>query len=198
MRTILLAGAAVAALCTGAQAASLAFVPYVSGGSFYAPTTTMQTGLSQQTGSVGNSYTSPFNDSTTLYDTVSADGSASFSGATTGSGSFGVGNDTLSFLWGTPDGFNTLTIFSGADRLVSFTGADVGAGNGTGSYLTTISGLGSYDRVEFTSGQNAFEFAAVSPVPLPAGLPMFGFGLLGLGALALVRQRRTKASQVVS
>lgn len=197
MRTFLLAATAVAALCSVAQAATLEFTPYVAGGSFYAPMTDTASGLSQQSGSVTNSNSSPFGDTTTLYDVVSANGSASFGGASTGSGSFGAGNGTFSFLWGTPDSFNTLKIFSGSDQLASYSGSQVGAGDGTGSYLTTIGNLGSYDRVEFTSGQNAFEFAAISPVPLPSGLPMFGLGLLGLSGLAFVRQRRSKANAVV-
>lgn len=125
-------------------------------------------------------------------------GSATFTKAN--NPTFVTGGDSFSFIFGSPDAFNTISFsFGGADR-GSVTGASsLFTTQGAGYYVTTVSGIGNYDAVTFTSSQNAIEFATynVSAVPLPASLPMFGFGILGLAGMAVLRQRRVKASAAV-
>jgi hypothetical protein len=107
-------------------------------------------------------------------------------------------------LWGSIDGYNTLRFFNGATQVGgNITGANVtanpnGAQNQDGTrYVEITSALG-FNRVVFTSSQFAFEFDNValarepggadpSIIPAPAGLALFGLGLLGLAAL---RRRR--------
>ena len=199
MKTLLLAGAALAALSIAAHAAPIDFTndftytPYVAGtGSFYAPAATSSSAppafTQGQVGSVPNYTTSPFGDNTTPYDVVHANSFADFGG------SFGSGSGTFSFLWGTPDSYNTIAFFSGATEI----GFATGLGNGSGSFIATLNGLPTFTSVRLTSSQEAFEFAAVSAVPLPAGLPMFGGALLALGGLALVRRSRANGTVKVT
>jgi hypothetical protein len=61
-------------------------------------------------------------------------------------------------------------------------------------YLTTISATNlkyAFTSVEFIGNAQAFEIGAVSAVPIPGALPLFGSALIGIGALA---RRRTKKS----
>lgn len=193
------------------QAATVAYNALPADGSYFAPTAVASTApySPDVTGSIGGIRTSPFNDDTTRYNSVGANGSATFgvlppapspsedaqvfnAAFVNGppSSGFGTGSGTFTFVWGTPDTYNRLSFYNGATLLDTVTGS----GNGTGSYLATVSGLGSYDRVVFESiGQNAFEFAAVSPVPLPASLPMFGGAVLALGGFAMLRRGRAGA-----
>ncbi|MCW6506786.1 hypothetical protein [Lichenifustis flavocetrariae] len=136
------------------------------------------TALSPFTGVAG--YTSaPF-------DYVLGNGTATFTKAL--DPTFVTGGDTFSFIYGSPDSFNTISFSNG----MSFTGADSAfSTKGSGYFVTTVSGLGSYDSVTFASSTNSVEFATynVSSVPLPASLPMFGGALLALGGLALLKKR---------
>jgi hypothetical protein len=128
----------------------------------------------------------------------------------------GAGSVTLQFptletylgiLWGSVDGFNSLSFYNGATLIRTVTGSDVmvspngeqGA-NGTAYVNINATGESTFDRVVATSGWNAFEFddvafnekisaisdLAADPIPEPAGLGLFGIGLLGLG---FVRRR---------
>jgi hypothetical protein len=194
MKPFLLAGAATIALCAGAQAAvidaTVTYVPFTGAGSYFAPTTTSST-LTElgRSGSDGSS-TSPFSDDTTPYDVVHANGTATF-GPATGSGSFGTGSGSFTFLWGTPDTYNTLNFFSGSALVATATGT----GDGSGSFVATVNGLPSFDSVQFQSGADAFEFAAVSAVPLPASLPMFGGAVLALGVVGYRLRRKGSAAR---
>jgi hypothetical protein len=111
----------------------------------------------------------------------------------------------LGILWGSVDGYNSLSFYNGATLIGTFTGSDVLASpNGdqgvSGTAYVNISATGgsAFDRVVATSGLNAFEFddvsfnltvstfAADDPVPEPVGVALFGTGLLALG---FVRRR---------
>lgn len=114
--------------------------------------------------------------------------------------------DTITFLWGSVDEYNTLDVLDAANNVfASFTGTQVSAlanGNQTSPFtnpLVTLTFTG-LDRnkvsgLQFSSGQNAFEFDNVSiataPVPEPATWMMMilGFGLIG----GLLRKRTTKS-----
>lgn len=99
---------------------------------------------------------------------------------------------TLSFLWGSVDTYNTVTLFNTlAGTSLVITNADLGNPDaptiGLGASFVTISGF-AFDRVEFGGSGNSMEFSNVAAIPLPAG----GLLLIGaLGGLALLRRRKT-------
>lgn len=98
---------------------------------------------------------------------------------------------SLSFLWGSVDTYNYVRLYNGATLMDTITNLDlINPSNpvlATGAAFVTITGV-TFDRVEFASGGNSFEFSNVAPVPLPAA----GFLLIGaLGGLAVVRRRKT-------
>jgi hypothetical protein len=65
----------------------------------------------------------------------------------------------------------------------------------SGYEVVTISGLtGGVVGAEFSSDTNAFEFASISNVPLPASAPMFGAALVALGAVGFAVKRRRSAA----
>ena len=112
---------------------------------------------------------------------------------------FGTGSGSFTFLYGSPDSYNTLQFLDLAGNVItSFTGSQLTNPNtptGLGYQLTTISAEGfNYSAVRFETTQNSFEFAAVSAVPLPASAPMFGAALLALGAIGYGVKRKKAAA----
>jgi hypothetical protein len=119
-----------------------------------------------------------------------------------------TGTDVFSFLWGSPDSYNTVNFYSGV--------------SGGGTLIASISGSAlhddtpgsGYDFVTFTAsggtigsviledaGSAAFEYAdqtlsgTTAETPIPAALPLFAGGL-GLVALFSRRRKQNKASAV--
>lgn len=119
-----------------------------------------------------------------------------------------TGTDVFSFLWGSPDSYNTVNFYSGV--------------SGGGTLIASISGSAlhddtpgsGYDFVTFTAsggtigsviledaGSAAFEYAdqtlsgMTAETPIPAALPLFAGGL-GLVALFSRRRKQNKAGVV--
>ena len=139
-------------------------------------------------------------------------------GSTGGYGAVGPGNaqssaildlssfaaiSSISFLWGSVDSFNTLTVLGTG---MSFNGGDMGVAPPTGDQvnansnrLVTLTFTGADQNnvtgLQFSSTQNAFEFdnvkVNVAAVPEPASWAMMlvGFGAVG-GALRISRKPR--------
>jgi hypothetical protein len=100
------------------------------------------------------------------------------------------------FLWGSPDGYNTVSFYDGATLLGSFTGAAVyppaNGDQSIGRFFNAFAGAGeTITRIEFASSQNAFETDnhAVIAVPEPE---TYALMLAGLGVVGFVARRRAQ------
>ena len=197
MKTFFLSCVALTALIGQASATTIEQNSTLPSGPYTSPSATTFSGdvRFNLTGSEPGIYRSPF-EGTSAQDTglfTSIEG--------TGSATFNVSGDQFSLIWGSPDSYNQLAFYSGADGggslLDTITGSSINPANGTGFSAVTISGLGTFGSVKLINdpGSNAFEVSSfnVSSVPLPAGLPMFGGAILALGGLAMVRRGRATA-----
>ena len=163
------------------------------------------------TGSVANVYRSPFeNAHSTLgatqdasnggwqlpgfdklpYTSVQANSSATYS--------FMSPATEINLLWGSPDSYNYITFFSGANGSGTNEGTISGSALDIQTYghdqvLLELAGDLAFSSVTFYSeGSNAFEFANLDPpaVPLPGTLPLIAGGLSALGWLTSRRKRK--------
>ncbi len=154
-------------------------------------------------------YRSPFEDASTqiipaAYLSVPFTSIGSY-GPYPATATYNIGNaSTFVLLWGSPDSYNTLTFFSGAN------GGGTNLGSFSGDAATLLNGgtgLG-HDLVTFTAsagntigsvvfqddGQAAFEYADPGETPLPAALPLCATGAGLIGFLARRRKQRKTGS----
>jgi hypothetical protein len=119
-------------------------------------------------------------------------------GASTATLTFANALTHFGLFWGTPDNYNRLNFYNGADLLASFVPGGTLAGlvasgsNIDARYVDFSTDAGTvFDRVEFVSTVAAFEADNISytAVPTPAMLPaIVGFGLAALKRRKLVAQ----------
>lgn len=99
----------------------------------------------------------------------------------------------VSFVWGTPDNYNSVVFYRGN------TIVDTVVGNGTGvnvplsrATITNIDSGKGFDAIRFVSTQPAFEYAFLEFTPAPIPVPAAGLLLLtALGGIAVLRRRKT-------
>lgn len=118
---------------------------------------------------------------------------------------FGTSRTSLSIYWGSIDGNqggnlnnNSVTVdgftLTGADLVAMFGASGRGdESSPAGNQLVTISGLGAFTTVTFSSTRNAFEFALGTPVPEPSTWAMMALGFAGLGYAAFRRNTKGRA-----
>lgn len=141
------------------------------------------TGFTTETTSVANQYLMPLAPAGSTVTSFSVLSTASgFS--STGTLTFAAPVTSYTFLWGSPDAFNSVT-----DGTVSVTGLSFssGTGNNAESQVYTFSDASGFSALTFASRGIAFELAAVAPVPEPETYALL---LAGLGAVGFVARRR--------
>jgi PEP-CTERM motif-containing protein len=118
---------------------------------------------------------------------------------------FGTSRNSLTLYWGSIDGNqggddnnNSLAItvdgftLTGADLVALGASGRGDEGSPAGNQLVTITGLGAFTTVQFSSTGNAFEFALAS-VPEPSTWAMMALGFAGLGYAAFRRNTKGRA-----
>ncbi len=108
----------------------------------------------------------------------------------------GAGVDYVSFLWGSPDMFNSLTVNStGSGQVFTATSLGFPVTNGDQSFnqavqFTALAGA-KITSLVFSSSDNAFESAnfSITPIPEPE---TYALMMAGLGVMGFVARRRRK------
>jgi len=135
-------------------------------------------------------HTQPFNDNT-QYIVVEKNGEADFT--------MSHAAHYFGFLWGSVDPFNKISFLDkDGNKIADFSGSDMpnhaGLKTAEGTFYANFTSSVAIWKIVLTSTDTAFELdnVAISAVPVPAALPLFGAALAGFGALS---RRRAKAQR---
>jgi len=116
-----------------------------------------------------------------------------------------------SFLWGSIDAYNSITLRKDDEELATFSGIDIGNWAGllwdgswqaasSDRYINFYTGANFYDEVVLTTTNNGFEGANIAFGDPPVDIPEPG-SLILLGSMfsgfAVVRRRRTRKQRLV-
>jgi hypothetical protein len=163
-------------------------VPTASNGFYVEDFTVGSTHVDFVNSSLVNEYRSPWQG--TIYDTLN------YTSVRNGTAGYNIAGTSLSFFWGSPDPWNTLTFWTGvggAGNSVSLSGSVVGLPQSIGHHLVQILTDQVFRSITIASSQPAFEFANLTATPIPAALPLFVTGLGVMGWLARRRKRQQTA-----
>ena len=169
-------------------------------------------------GSVPSVTRSPYENNSVVLDQGTTYSTLNYGGGPAGNVIYDLGGATsFSILWGSPDPYNFIAFYSGANgggSLLSSTAASGNVYTGTDTaciqtgkckdlngtpigwdYITFTSSVGIGSVVLSDSGQAAFEFgvgldSVVRESPLPAAVWMFGTVIAGAAGAARLRRRR--------
>ena len=169
---------------TAAAAVALIALQGVASAATYTSFSSGATGFTTETTSVLNQYLMPLapaGSTVASYSVLST--MAGFS--STGTLSFGTTMTSFTFLFGSPDAYNSVT-----DGTVTITGSSFssGTGNNAESQLYTFVDPKGFTSLTFKTTGVAFE-VAVAPVPEPE---TYALMLGGLGVLGMLANRRRK------
>lgn len=177
---------------SSAQALSISkdFTLPVPAAGVLAPTSTMG---DVRLNFVGNDLSAPAPNSRSPWDTTIYEATGAYNSVSGGAMArydFGGPQSTFKLMWGSPDDYNTLEFFLGSSLVGTVLGTDVDdpPPAGGGFVNVTISDL-SFDAVKFSSTTDAFEYAMVEAVPVPAALPLMA-SALGLFGFAGWRRKQ--------
>lgn len=162
----------------------IATVPTSSNGYDLQDFTVGSTQVDFVSSSLVNVYRSPWQ--STIYDGLQ------YTSVRNGTAGYNLAGTSLSFFWGSPDPWNTLTFWTGVGgtgQSVSLTGSAVGLPQSIGHHLVQILTDQVFRSITFASSQPAFEFANLTATPIPAALPLFA---TGLGVMAWFARRRKR------
>jgi hypothetical protein len=145
--------------------------------------------------SVGGAYRSPW-EGTALENT------AFYTSIRNGTAGYNLtGGTALSLFWGSPDPYNTLTLWTGLGGTgdsVSILGSALGNPQAIGHHLVLILTDVVFNSVTFSSTSPAFEFGNLTATPIPAALPLFATGLGLMGWLARRRKRADTGASAIA
>jgi hypothetical protein len=104
---------------------------------------------------------------------------------------------SVTFFWGSPDSYNTITLGNGD----VITGSEIAAalgiqadGSNANSRWVTIADTASFKSFTATSSRPAFEFDMAGAVPEPSSWAMLMLGFTGLGYAAFRRGAKDRSS----
>lgn len=164
----------------------------VNGGAIYSQTQSPGPGVAIRP----TNASSPVINTVGNWGAVAGTGNTNNGGGVTATLNFASGISAVSFLWGSPDVYNSIIVNTNGGSK-TFTAAQLGlspTGSGSeASYVNfKVAGTASaITSLTFVSSQAAFEFSNVAAVPEPGTYAMLLSGLMAVGFV--VRRRRAQS-----